>query len=69
MFLMGQFHVKSYKITELCHPYLMDFFKIFNTGSYHRDVTALKILPSNSKHFRIYGTFIKWQIGVPRMTF
>ena len=47
----------------------MDFFKIFNTGSYHRDVTALKILPSNSKHFRNYGTFIKWQIGVPRMTF
>ena len=47
----------------------MDRFEIFNIGRYHRDMRALKILASNSEHFRIYGTFNKWQIGVPRLTF
>ena len=28
----------------------------------------LKILASNSKDFRIYGIFKKWQIRVPPMT-
>ena len=43
-------------------------FQIFVSGRYHRDMKALEILVSNSKHFRIYGIFKKWQIGVPRMT-
>ena len=41
----------------------MDFFEIFTSGRYHRDMKALKILASNSNHFRIYGIFKKWQIG------
>ena len=57
MFLMGQFHVKSYKISESRHPYLIDFFEVLNTGRYQRDMKALEILSSNSKHFRIYGIF------------
>ena len=47
----------------------MDFFEISTSGRYHRDMKALKILASNSKHFRIYDTFNKWQIGVPQLTF
>ena len=47
----------------------MDFFEIFISVRYHRNMKALKILASNSKHFKIYGIFKKWQIGVPRMTF
>ena len=47
----------------------MDFCEIFTSGRYHRDMKALKILTSNSKYFRIYGTFKKWQIGVPWLTF
>ena len=38
-------------------PYL---FEIFTNGRYHKDMKVLKILASNFKHFRIYGTFNKW---------
>ena len=31
------------------------FFEIFTSGRYHRDMTILKILASNSKWFRFYG--------------
>ena len=41
-------------------------FEILTSGRFYRDMKALKIL---AKHFRIYGTFNKWQIGVPRLTF
>ena len=47
----------------------MGFFETVTSGRYYRDMIALKILASNSKHFRIYGTFNKRQIGVPRVTF
>ena len=40
----------------------MDFFEIFTSGKKNRDMKVLKILASNSKHFRIYGIFKKWQI-------
>ena len=50
---------QSYKMSGSCHPYLMDFFEIFISGRYHRDMKALKILASNSKHSRIYGIFLK----------
>ena len=40
----------------------MDFFEIFTSGRYHRDMKALKILAPNSKHFRIHGTFNKWKL-------
>ena len=33
----------------------MDFFEIFTSGRYHTDMKALRILASNSKHFRIYS--------------
>ena len=62
-------HVNSYKIYESFHPYLIDFFEVFISVRYHRDVKALKILASNSKHFRIYGFFKKWQFSVPQLTF
>ena len=42
---------------------------ILTSNRYHRDMKALKILASNSKNFRIYGTFNKWQIDVPRLSF
>ena len=45
------------------------FFEIFTSGRYHRDMKALKTLASKSKHFRIYGTFNKWKIGVLQLTF
>ena len=35
----------------------MDFFEIFISGRYHRDMKILKILASNSKRFRVYGIF------------
>ena len=41
-------------------------FEIFTSGRYYRDMKALKIL---AKHCRVYGTFNKWQIGVPWLTF
>ena len=47
----------------------MDFFEIFTSGKYHRDMKALKVLVPKPNHFKIYGIFKKWQIGVPRMTF
>ena len=62
----------SLGLTFLDHvtPYLIDFFKIFTGGGYHRDMKALKILPSNPKYFRIYGIFKKWQyFCVFRLTF
>ena len=52
-----------------CHPYIMGFFETVTSGRYYRDLITLKILASNSKHFKIYGTFNKRQIGVPRVTF
>ena len=57
------------KVSGSCHPYRMDFFEILTSGRYHKDMKALKILASNSKHFRIYGISKKWQIGVPCVTF
>ena len=53
----------SYKISGSGHLYLMDFFDIFTSDRYHRDMKALKILDSNSKNFN------KWKIGVPRLIF
>ena len=47
----------------------LGFFEIFTTSRYYRNMEDLKILASNSTHFRIFGTFNKWQIGVPWMTF
>ena len=64
----GVTHVKSYKISGSCHTYLMYFFEIFTSGKYHRDMKALIILVSNSKHFRIYGISTKQQIDVPQLT-
>ena len=65
----GQFHAKS---SRACHPYLMDFLEIFTSGRYHRDMKILEILSSNSKWYRVYGIFKKWQIdddkGVPPNT-
>ena len=34
----------------------MAFLEIFTSGRYHRDLKILKILASNFKRFRIYGT-------------
>ena len=45
------------------------FFEIFTSGRHQRDMKALKILASKSNNFKIYGTFNKWQIGVPRLRF
>ena len=45
------------------------FFGIFTNSRYHRDMKAMKILASNSKHFKIYSILKKWQIVMPRMTF
>ena len=59
-------HTKS-----LHHVTLISWFflKIFTSSRYHRDMETLEILASNSKHFRIYGTFNKQQIGMPWLTF
>ena len=40
----------------------MDVLEIFASGRYHRDTKILKILASNSKWFRVYGNFKKFQI-------
>ena len=40
----------------------MEFFEIFASGRYHRDMKILKILASNSKRLRVYGIFKKLQI-------
>ena len=37
---------------------IIDFFEIFTSGRYQRDKKALKVLASNSKHFRIYSIFL-----------
>ena len=42
----------------------MEFLETFTSGKYHRDMTNLKILASNSKWFRVYGIFDKWKIDV-----
>ena len=52
-------------MSPLSHRY----FEIFVSGRYHREKKALKILASSCKHLKIYGTFDKWQFGVPRLTF
>ena len=44
----------------------MGFLEIFTSGRYHRDMTLLKILASNSNWFRVYGIFKKWQIDDDR---
>ena len=65
-FFIGQFHVKS---SRACHPHLKNFFEIFTSVRYHRDMKILKILASNSKRLRFYGIFKKSQIddrGVAR---
>ena len=50
-------------------PLSHGLFETFTSGRYYRGMKALKILACNSKHFRIYGNFKKWKIGVPRMKF
>ena len=42
------------------------FLELLTSGKYHRDVTILKILASNSKWFRVYGIFNKWKIDDDR---
>ena len=44
----------------------MDFLEIFTSDRYHRDMKILKILAYNSKRFRVYGIFNKWQIDVDK---
>ena len=61
MFFNGVIPCQIIQISGSCDPYLMDFFEIFTSGRYHRDMKAAKILASNFKHFRIYGAFNKWQ--------
>ena len=45
------------------------FFQILISSRCHRDMKAMKILASNSMHFRTYDAFNKWKIGVPRLAF
>ena len=40
----------------------MGFFETFTSGSYHKDMETLKISASNTKLFRFWGIFKKWQI-------
>ena len=44
----------------------MRFLEIFTSGRYHSDMKILKILASNSKRFKEYGVFKKWQIDDDR---
>ena len=44
----------------------MDFLEIFTSRRYHRDMKIMKVLASNSKRFRVYGIFKKWQIDNDR---
>ena len=44
----------------------MNFLEIFTSGKYHRGMTVLKILASDSKWFRVYGIFNKWRIDDDR---
>ena len=39
------------------------FLKFLPVVRYHRDMKILKILASDSKHFKIYSIFKNWQIG------
>ena len=47
----------------------MGFLKFLPVGKFHRDIKIIKILASNSKHFRIYGISKKWQIGAGRFKY
>ena len=60
MFLMGLFHVKSYKISGSCYPYLIGFFEIFTSGRYNRDMKALKILVSSISEFMVFLKMANW---------
>ena len=40
----------------------MDFLELFTSSRYHREMQILKILACNSKRFRVYGIYKKWQI-------
>ena len=44
----------------------MDFFEIFTSSKYHRDMKILKVLASDSKWFRFYGIYKKLKIGTGR---
>ena len=44
----------------------MDFSEIFTSRKSHTNMKILKILPSNSKQFRVYGIFKKCQIDYDR---
>ena len=55
----GLFHAK---LSRACHPYLVDFLEIFTSGRCHGDMKILKILAFNTKWFRVYGIFKKFQI-------
>ena len=43
-------------------PLPYELFEIFTSGMYHTDMKILKILASNSKRFRFFSIFKKWQI-------
>ena len=43
-------------------PLPYELFEIFTSGRYHIDRKILKILASNSKRFRFFSIFKKWQI-------
>ena len=40
--------------------------EIFTKGRYHRDMKIQKILASNSKRFRVYGIFKRWEVDDDR---
>ena len=42
------------------------FLEIFTKGRYHRDMKIQKILASNSKRFRVYGIFKRWEVDDDR---
>ena len=44
----------------------MDFFEIFTSGRYHRDMKILKILASKPKGFRVSGIFKQLKIDDKR---
>ena len=50
------------QLSRACQLYLMDFIEICTSGRYHREIKILEILAANSKWFRDYDIFKKWQI-------
>ena len=40
--------------------------EIFTKGRYHRDMKIQQILASNSKRFRVYGIFKRWEVDDDR---